>query len=127
MLTCQELYSVSRSGMTILETSMIIYATSTMSRTTLVHLLGVLDDFLLTNRECKTSPLGHFNKLRRLSNNAFPHNVPVSSTKHGALYQAHPSMQVAVQSVVANLAPMAQLEAAKVERLRAPRRRARSR
>ncbi|KAI1783871.1 hypothetical protein LXA43DRAFT_902761, partial [Ganoderma leucocontextum] len=36
----------------------------------------VLDDFLLTNKECKTSARNYFNKLRRTTNPAFPHLVP---------------------------------------------------
>ena len=38
----------------------------------------VLDDFLLSNKECKTSARNYFNKLRRSTNPAFPHMVPVS-------------------------------------------------
>jgi hypothetical protein len=37
----------------------------------------LLDDFLTDNRECKTSAMNYFNKLRRLTTNTFPHNVPV--------------------------------------------------
>lgn len=39
----------------------------------------VLDDYLLTNRECKTSPLRYFYKLRKLTNSALPHTVQVSA------------------------------------------------
>ena len=39
---------------------------------------GVLDDFRLDNLECKTAGLRYFNKLKRLTSNAFPHSVPVS-------------------------------------------------
>ena len=38
----------------------------------------VLDDFLLSNKECKTAARNYFNKLRRTTNPAFPHMVPVS-------------------------------------------------
>lgn len=38
----------------------------------------VLDHFLLTNKECKTSPQNYFNCLKRISNAGFPHTVPVS-------------------------------------------------
>lgn len=38
----------------------------------------VLDDFLLTNKECKTSAMNYYNKLRRVTNDSFPHMVPVS-------------------------------------------------
>ena len=43
-----------------------------------VFTLRVLDDFLLSNKECKTSARNYYNKLRRSSNPAFPHMVPVS-------------------------------------------------
>jgi CxC2 like cysteine cluster associated with KDZ transposases len=38
----------------------------------------VLDDFYMDAMECKTSAMNFFNKLRRLTNNAFPKAVPVS-------------------------------------------------
>lgn len=37
----------------------------------------VLDDFLLANKECKTAARNYYNKLRRTTNDAFPHMVPV--------------------------------------------------
>ena len=37
----------------------------------------VLDDALLTNKECKTSLMNYYNRLRRLTDEAFPHSVPV--------------------------------------------------
>lgn len=36
-----------------------------------------LDDFLLSNRACHTTPRQYFNKLRRATDAAFPHTVPV--------------------------------------------------
>lgn len=43
----------------------------------------VLDDFLLTNKECQTAAMNYYSKLRRITNDAFPHMVPVSpSTGH---------------------------------------------
>ena len=39
----------------------------------------VLDDFLIDNLECKTSASNYYNKLRRITSNAFPHSIPVSS------------------------------------------------
>ena len=42
----------------------------------------VLDDFLTDNRECKTSAMNYFSKLRRLTTNTFPHTVPVSLHVH---------------------------------------------
>ena len=38
----------------------------------------LLDDYLLENLECQTSGLHYFQKLRRMTNKAFPHLVPVS-------------------------------------------------
>jgi hypothetical protein len=38
---------------------------------------GVLDDFRMDNLECKTAGSKYFNKLKRLTSNAFPHSVPV--------------------------------------------------
>jgi hypothetical protein len=43
-----------------------------------VFTFAVLDDFLLDNLECKTASLAYFQKLRRLTNQPFPHLVPVS-------------------------------------------------
>jgi hypothetical protein len=37
----------------------------------------VLDHFYVDAMECKTAGQSFFNKLRRLTNNAFPHMVPV--------------------------------------------------
>lgn len=37
----------------------------------------LLDDFLLDNKETHTSPRNYFNKLRRMTNAAFPHMSPV--------------------------------------------------
>ncbi|KAI0742805.1 hypothetical protein C8Q80DRAFT_1238634 [Daedaleopsis nitida] len=37
----------------------------------------LLDDFLLANKEMHTSPRNYFNKLRRMTNTAFPHMSPV--------------------------------------------------
>ena len=39
---------------------------------------ALLDDYLLENLECQTSGLHYFQKLRRMTNKAFPHLVPVS-------------------------------------------------
>ncbi|EPS93861.1 hypothetical protein FOMPIDRAFT_1135374 [Fomitopsis schrenkii] len=37
----------------------------------------VLDDFMLNNLECKVTAMSYYRKLRRLTNPAFPHEVPV--------------------------------------------------
>ncbi|KAI1797491.1 hypothetical protein LXA43DRAFT_877608 [Ganoderma leucocontextum] len=42
-----------------------------------VFTFRALDDFLLTNKECKVSPRNYYNFLWRKSNSAFPHIVPV--------------------------------------------------
>uniref|UniRef100_A0A5K1K3H2 CHIP6 n=1 Tax=Ganoderma boninense TaxID=34458 RepID=A0A5K1K3H2_9APHY len=49
-------------------------ASSTRPKT--VFTTRVLDDFLLANRECKTSTRNYYNKLRRVTNPALPHMVP---------------------------------------------------
>ncbi|KAI1784369.1 hypothetical protein LXA43DRAFT_901749 [Ganoderma leucocontextum] len=36
----------------------------------------LLDDFLLTNKECKTSAMNYWNKIRRITDDTFPHMVP---------------------------------------------------
>ncbi|TFK79312.1 hypothetical protein K466DRAFT_606245 [Polyporus arcularius HHB13444] len=36
----------------------------------------LLDDFLLSNKECNASARNYYNALRRRTNNAFPHMVP---------------------------------------------------
>ena len=42
---------------------------------------AVLDDFRLTNLECKTAALNFYSLLRRRTNNACPDSVPVSLGK----------------------------------------------
>ena len=37
----------------------------------------VLDNFLLANKECNVPPRNYYSLLRRYTNNAFPHTVPV--------------------------------------------------
>lgn len=54
-------------------------ATSRRPRTAFTFAL--LDDALLTNKECKTSIMNYFNKIRRLTNDVFSHAVPVSSNR----------------------------------------------
>jgi len=39
----------------------------------------VLDHFLIDALECKTSAMSFYQKLRRITNNAFPERLPVSS------------------------------------------------
>ena len=51
-------------------------ATITHPRT--VFSFDVLDHFYVDTMECKTSAHSFFNKLCHLTNNAFPHMVPVS-------------------------------------------------
>lgn len=54
-----------------------LYPASTISPRT-AFTFRVLDDFLIENKECKTSALNYYNKLKRLTSNAFPHLVAVS-------------------------------------------------
>jgi hypothetical protein len=51
---------------------------STYKNIKTVFTFGLLDDYLLENLECQTSGLHYFQKLRRMTNKAFPHVVPVS-------------------------------------------------
>jgi len=46
-----------------------------------VFTFQVLDDFIMDNVECSTSAMNYYSKLRRVTSNAFPSLVPVSS-KH---------------------------------------------
>ena len=50
-------------------------ASSTRPKT--VFTKRLLDNFLLANQECKTSPRNYYNKLRRTTNPSLPHMVPV--------------------------------------------------
>ncbi|KAG1843030.1 hypothetical protein F4604DRAFT_1517518, partial [Suillus subluteus] len=47
------------------------------SRPRTAFTFDVLDHFLIDALECKTSAMSFFQKLRRLTNNAFPDSVPV--------------------------------------------------
>lgn len=51
---------------------------ATPSRPSTAFTFGLLDDLLLTNKECKTSIMNYYNKLRRRTDEAFPHSVSVS-------------------------------------------------
>ncbi len=44
----------------------------------------LLDDHLLTNKECKIPALSYYSRLRRITSETFPHMVPVSFTILGA-------------------------------------------
>nr|VWO96150.1 Amino acid permease family protein [Ganoderma boninense] len=52
------------------------YYPASIHRPKTVFTIRLLDDFLLTNKECKTSTRNYYNKLRRTTNPAFPHMVP---------------------------------------------------
>jgi len=52
---------------------------STFDRPETAFTLDVLDYYLIDAMECKTSAEGFFQKLRRVTNNAFPDEVPVCS------------------------------------------------
>lgn len=53
------------------------YYPASRHRPRTVFTTRVLDDFLLSNKECKASARNYHNKLRRTTNGAFPHLVPV--------------------------------------------------
>jgi hypothetical protein len=53
---------------------------STFDRPETAFTLDVLDYYGIDAMECKTSAQSFFQKLRRVTNNAFPDEVPVSST-----------------------------------------------
>jgi hypothetical protein len=50
---------------------------SSIKRPRTVFTFDVLDHFYVDAMECKTAGHSFFSKLRRLTNNAFPHMVPV--------------------------------------------------
>ncbi|KAI0708306.1 hypothetical protein C8Q76DRAFT_770330 [Earliella scabrosa] len=52
------------------------YYPATARRPRTVFTFRVLDDFLLTNKECKTAAMNYYNKLRRITDDTFPHAVP---------------------------------------------------
>ena len=54
------------------------YYPASRNRPRTVFTTRVLDDFLLSNKECKASARNYYNKIRRATNGAFPHLVPVS-------------------------------------------------
>jgi hypothetical protein len=51
---------------------------STFDRPATAFTMGVLDYYGIDSMECKTSAQSFFQKLRRMTNNAFPDEVPVS-------------------------------------------------
>jgi hypothetical protein len=51
---------------------------STIFKPQTAFTFDILDEFLIDSLECKTSVLSFYSKLRRLTDNAFPHTVPVS-------------------------------------------------
>lgn len=55
------------------------YYPATTKRPAVAFSFNLMDDFLLTNRECKTAARNYYTKLRRLTNAAFPHMAPVCS------------------------------------------------
>lgn len=59
------------------------YYPATIHHPKTVFTTRVLDDFLLSNKECKTAAWNYYNKLRRSTNHAFPHMVPVSEHSLG--------------------------------------------
>ena len=59
------------------------YYPATIHQPKTVFTPRVLDDFLLSNKECKTAAWNYYNKLRRSTNHAFPHMVPGSEHSLG--------------------------------------------
>ena len=53
---------------------------ASLKRVQTAFTFAVLDDFRMDNLECKTAGLKYFNKLKRLTSNAFPHSVPVRAS-----------------------------------------------
>ena len=62
---------------------------STFDRPETAFSLDVLDYYSIDSMECKTSAQSFFQKLRRVTNNAFPEEVPVSS--HSPTYVTYPT------------------------------------
>ena len=56
-----------------------------------VFTFALLDDYLLENLECQTSGVHYFQKLRRMTNKAFPHLVPVSQLAFWSRGRSHNS------------------------------------
>ena len=56
------------------------YYPATVHQPKTVFTPRLLDDFLLSNKECKTAARNYYNKLRRTTNPAFPHMVPVGAS-----------------------------------------------
>ncbi|PCH39311.1 hypothetical protein WOLCODRAFT_85463, partial [Wolfiporia cocos MD-104 SS10] len=56
--------------------SMGLYPASTL-QPQMEFTFRVLDDYLLTNKECKTSAMSYYSRLRRVMDNALPQQVPV--------------------------------------------------
>lgn len=62
----------------------------------------VLDDFLLANKVSGIAAQSYFERLRRLSNSAFPHRVPVSESLSPPKKRlTHPSLRTAIVSFCA--------------------------
>jgi len=70
---------------------------STYKNIKTVFTFALLDDYLLENLECQTSGLHYFQKLRRMTNKAFPHLVPVSLFKYDSVQDLKPS-RIAIEN-----------------------------
>lgn len=61
-----------------------LYPASTLQPQT-AFTFRVLDDYLLTNKECKTSAMSYYSRLRRVTDNAFPQRVPVRKSNNTSI------------------------------------------
>lgn len=77
----------------------------------------VLDDYLLTNKECKTSGMNYYSKLRRVTNSAFPYSVQVSPRQHHGCGDANHEETGSLQRAAAGVAPMAKSEVSQMARV----------
>lgn len=87
----------------------------------------LLDDFLLDNKETHTSPRNYFNKLRRMTNAAFPHMAPVRSETLTFLLDVLTYTTGSVSRASPCLQTVAESQVKEVERLRSPLRGTRAR
>jgi len=63
------------------------YYPSTYNYIRTMFTFQLLDDYLLANLECQTSGYHYYQKLRRMTNKASPHVVPVGSNLASGLYR----------------------------------------
>ena len=81
---------------------------------------AVLDDVLLTAKECRTSIMNYYNKLRRLTDDAFPHDVPVSTKLEMWPIPANQDLE-SIPRTAPGVAPMEKSQGAQIPRCRVQR------